>query len=327
MILEIIEGGLGMERAKLTGAVFTAAILLTTPALADEPIAPGTELQDCDYCPTMVAIPAGSFQMGSDRVEPMKGGKMRPQGPIRQVTIAASIAVGKFEVTNAEYEAFVAATARPAQSCRAWGGDNEIFGLNWRDPEYGRLVQGDEPVVCVYWNDAVAYAAWLAQETGKPYRLLTEAEWEYAANGGSTATWPWGEDATQICQHGNVLDQTATANPRLLKGVSTSASMAAPCNDGYVTVAPVGQFQPNGFGLYDLVGNVWEWAQDCSLRLYPDEPADGSAIQVDGSCETRAIRGGSWRSRLDRQRPTFRGRDPEPTAYHLFGFRVARDLP
>ena len=315
-----------MEKAKFSPAVLAAAILLSVPAAADETMTPGSEWRDCDHCPAMVVIPAGSFQMGSDRVERMKGGIMRPQGPIHPVTIAASIAVGKFEVTNAEYEAFVAATARPAQSCRAWGGDNQIFGLNWRDPEYGRLVRADEPVVCVYWNDALAYAAWLAEETGKPYRLLTEAEWEYAANGGSTTTWPWGEDATQICKHGNVLDEAAVANPQILKGVSTSASMAAACNDGYITVAPVGQFQPNGFGLYDLVGNIWEWAQDCSLKFYPEDSSDGSAIEVDGPCEKRAIRGGSWRSRLARQRTTFRGRDPEPTAYHLFGFRIARDL-
>ena len=99
------------------------------------------------------------------------------------------------------------------------------------------------------------------------------------------------------------------------------------CRDGFGGVAPVGRFQPNGFGLYDMTGNIWEWVQDCSLRLYPEAPVDGSAVEVAGECEKRAIRGGSWRSRLDRQLPSFRGRDPDETSYHLFGFRVARELP
>ncbi|MEE8307179.1 MAG: formylglycine-generating enzyme family protein [Gammaproteobacteria bacterium] len=312
----------------ILGPVAIAMVIsLTLQAEAEGQVAVGTLLRDCESCPEMVVIPPGSFQMGSDRIEPMKGGEMRPQGPVHEVTIPNAIAVGRYEVSNAEYGAFVAATNRPAQSCRVWGGEDEAFGFNWRNPQEDHLARGDEPVVCVYWNDALAYTAWLAAETGKPYRLLSEAEWEYAANGGSTATWPWGEDAEQICDYGNVLDQDGVNNPRVLKGATTTkTTMAASCSDGHGGVAPVGQYKPNGFGLYDMVGNIWEWAQDCSSKYYPDSPADGTAIEVDGPCETRAIRGGSWRSRLIRQRTTFRGRDPEPTSYHLFGFRVARDL-
>ena len=316
-----------MIKIKLRRVALVNMVLATVIACADDPTNSGMVLQDCPSCPEMVVIPPGSFQMGSDRIEPMKGGEMRPQGPIHEVTIPKAIAVGRYAVTNAEYGAFVAATNRPAQSCRVWGGEEEAFGFNWRNPQEGHLAQDDEPVVCVYWNDALAYAAWLTAETGKPYRLLSEAEWEYAANGGSNATWPWGEDADKICEYGNVLDQDAVSNPHVLKGVTTTkTTMAAACSDGHVGVAPVGQYKPNDFGLYDMVGNVWEWVQDCSLKYYPDSPADGTAIEVDGPCEKRAIRGGSWRSRLIRQRTTFRGRDPEPTSYHLFGFRVARDL-
>ena len=100
----------------------------------------------------------------------------------------------------------------------------------------------------------------------------------------------------------------------------------APCNDRYAGVAPVGQYLPNAFGLHDMIGNVWEWVEDCSLLPYPDLPRDGSAVQVAGECEKRSIRSGSWRTRLERHRPSFRGRDPASTASDIFGFRVARDL-
>ena len=303
-----------------------ATILMALQSAADDPMSPGDVFRDCESCPAMVVIPPGSFEMGSARVEPMRYGEMRPQGPVHPVTIPNAIAVGRYSVTNAEYGAFVAATQRPAQSCRAWGGTTEEHGFNWRDPAYGRLARDDEPVVCVYWTDARDYAAWLSNETGESYRLLSEAEYEYAAKAGSTSTWPWGEDASEICKHGNVLDQDGIANQRALTGVSTTTAMAAACSDGYVGVSPVGQFLPNAFGIYDMVGNIWEWAQDCSATLYTATPDDGTAVEVSGDCDKRAIRGGAWRTRLDRQRPTFRGRDPEATSYHLFGFRVGRDL-
>ena len=314
-------------RIRVVCAVAAATWSLAGPSVAQQdPLAAGTAFRDCATCPEMVVVPGGSFRMGSDRVEPMRGGEMRPQGPVRTVTIGSAFAVGRYEVTNAEYGEFVAATRRPAQACRVFGGSNERSGFNWRDPGYGRLARADEPVVCVEWSDARAYAAWLSEQTGHSYRLLTEAEWEYAANGGSAATWPWGDSADAICAHGNVLDQDGASNVEMLAGAGTTVAMAAPCRDGFVGVAPVGRFQPNGFGLYDMTGNVWEWAQDCSFRLYPDTPVDGSAVEATEACEKRAVRGGSWRTRLDRQRPTFRGRDPEATSYHLFGFRVARDL-
>ena len=101
----------------------------------------------------------------------------------------------------------------------------------------------------------------------------------------------------------------------------------AECSDGSAIVAPAGTLKPNAFGLYDMIGNVWEWTEDCSATLYPAEPTDGSAAAVaPGTCEKRAVRSGSWRTRLSRHRPTFRGRDPETTASNIFGFRVARDI-
>ena len=174
-------------------------------------------------------------------------------------------------------------------------------------------------------SSAKAYTLWLAGHTGVKYRMLTEAEWEYAAKSGSTAVWPWGDEETQICQYGNVFDQSGLTDPRSKIGTNAAATAVA-CDDGFQTVAPVGQFAPNAFGLYDTIGNVWEWTEDCSVTLYADEPVDGSAWQAPGVCEKRAVRRGSWRTRVSRHRPTFRGRDPANFAYFMFGFRLARDL-
>ena len=288
--------------------------------------APGTAFQDCDTCPEMVVIPTGTFEMGSNHVELMRGGTMRPQGPVRTVTITKPFAAGQYEVTIGQWRVFMAATGHEASDCRVWGGEQQRMGASFEDPDYNRPVLDEEPMMCLYWTEAQAYVAWLSEQTGENYRLLTEAEWEWAARGGASTEWFWGDDDSRICEYGNVLDQAAANRSDLIIGSGTSMAMAAQCNDGHVLVAPVGQFKPNPFGLYDMVGNVWEWTQDCSLTHYQDEPVDGSAFEAAGPCETRAIRGGSWRSRVSRHKPFFRGRDPERTAYHLFGFRVARDV-
>lgn len=299
---------------------------LALMSLSAQAQTPGTEFKDCEFCPEMVVIPPGTFQMGSEHIEPMRGGEMRPQGPVRTVTIAYPFAAGKFEVTIGEWRAFFEDTGHVASDCRAWGGDGARMGNSWLDPDFGRPVRDDEPMMCVYWTEAQQYVQWLSEKTGKNYRLLSEAEWEYAARGGVDTEWFWGEDDSKICEYGNVLDQAAADRPDLIVGSGTSMSMAAQCNDGYVLASPVGSYKPNQFGLYDMVGNVWEWTQDCSPTYYPDEPVDGGPYEVEGECEKRAIRGGSWRSRVSRHKPFFRGRDPEPTSYHLFGFRIARDV-
>jgi formylglycine-generating enzyme required for sulfatase activity len=289
----------------------------------------GETFRDCDTCPEMVAIPAGTFQMGSDHVEPMRNNEMRPEGPVRTVTIAKPFAAGKYEVTNREFGAFIDATGyTPALACQVWGGIDKIDGKTWREPDYGRPTAEDEPVVCVSWLDAKVYAAWLSGKTGQRYRLLTEAEWEYAAKGGAKTTWPWGEDAQKICEYANVYDAEGRKDPRQTRDGGDPSAPKAECSDGFQIVAPVGSFKPNGFGLHDMIGNVWEWTEDCSAPgLYPAGPLDGSATPVSmGTCDKRAVRSASWRTRLSRHRPTFRGRDPEATASNIFGFRIARDL-
>ena len=198
-----------------------------------------------------------------------------------------------------------------------------MFGGNWRDPDYGRPPRDDEPVVCVSWFDAKAYTVWLSGKTGERYRLPSEAEWEYVARDGTQSTWSWGENSDLACRTGNVFDRQGASSDY---AKAHSSWDPVDCDDGFQGVAPVGSFPANSFGLHDLGGNVWEWNEDCSVRFYQKESVDESPWQTEGPCDERSIKGGSWGSMISRHRPAFRGRDPEPLASHMFGFRVARDL-
>jgi formylglycine-generating enzyme required for sulfatase activity len=262
--------------------------------------------------------------MGSNAINQMRGGVARPEGPERTVKISYAFAIGRYEVTNAEFEHFVKSTGhKPANQCGTGMNKPVVSEVTFRGPLFGRNPKPRDPVVCVSWIDAKAYVGWLSAITGKNYRLLTEAEWEYAAKSDSKAKWPWGERDEQACEYENTFDLDSQV--ALPPGSELSWEPLA-CHDGQGMIAPVGSYKPNAFGLYDMLGNVWEWTQDCSLELYPAVPVDGSAVEVSGSCPLRAVRGGSWYTRQDRHRPTFRGRDPEPKAGHHFGFRVARDV-
>lgn len=275
----------------------------------------------------MVIVPAGEFQLGLDSYAPLRGGRTRYMGPARAVRISSDFALGQTEVTNAQFAAFLAETPDfRSASCAAWSGDNRTWGHSWQDPGLEKPLLDDEPVVCVSWRDAKAYTAWLTRKTGKPYRLPTEAEWEYAAQGGTASNQPWGDEAEALCSHGNVLDRSAVRNSKLIAGSGTRPEMAAPCDDGFPLVSPVAQFEANAFGLFDMVGNVWEWVEDCSVIPYPASVVSGEPVQVERDCERRAVRGGSWRTRASRQSVAWRGRDPASRSYHIFGFRVARDL-
>ena len=202
-------------------------------------------------CPQMLVVPAGSFTMGSPENEP---GRSSNEGPQHKVTIAQQFGVGQFELTFDEWDA-----------CVADGGCN---GYRPSDQGWGR---GQRPVINVLWDDAKAYVAWLAKKTGKPYRLLTEAEYEYAARAGTTTAYPWG---------GAIGKNNANCDG---------------CGSRWDNkqTAPVGSFAPNGFGLYDMVGNVWAWTEDCYHDSYIGAPTDGSAW-TSGDCRRRIFRGGSW---------------------------------
>jgi len=275
--------------------------------------------------PEMVALPGGSFMMGSTAAEE---GHLDDEGPVHQVTLPG-FAIGKYEVTVGQFTYFVAETGYDAgNSCRNF--EQGKGGLrdqrNWRRP-WGRPVLDDTPVVCVSTDDATAYVQWLSAKTGKHYRLPTEAEWEYAARAGSSTANYLGDSLDDNCSIGNVYDQSGNrANPGAnLPGSMVQHGDPAHCDDGYGKTAPVGSFRPNAFGLYDMIGNAWEWVQDCHTANYIGAPVHGEAW-ITGHCTDRVMRGGSFFSRRDSPRSARRGVHPEGSRVDDGGFRVALDL-
>lgn len=299
--------------------LLAALVLLSVNAWgADFELSPGAVFRDCRDCPEMVVIPPGSFQMGNDG-----GEEERYEGPVRDVTIDYTFAAGRFEVTNEEFARFVNATgyARSMTTgCNSVreGKPGTRADLNWRNPGYA--AEPDHPVTCVAWYDAESYARWLSRETGRAYRLLSEAEWEYLAIAGPAARAVNEERKMDICEFANVYDRSGAKTPNQRPFVD-----AVPCDDGFGHAAPVGRFPPNEFGLHDVVGNVWEWVEDCYIMPLTPTPVDGTP-QIAAGCDRRAVKGGSWGSAFSRQRPQFRGRDPESLVTQVFGFRIARDL-
>lgn len=263
--------------------------------------------------------------MGSDT----DGEAGRPEGPAREVRIARPFALGRTEVTVEQFARFVADSGyRVAPGCRVQAAaSSTAVKAGWRDdptagwqaPGFSQPVTADMPVVCVGRVDALTYVRWLSAQTGHTYRLPTEAEWEYAARGGSHGIYSWGSNADLGCAYANLYDRSARALQDFGWGY-------ADCNDAYPELAPVGRLKANGFGLHDMLGNVWEWVADCYRLTYDGAPSDGAAVVGDARCEKWAVRGGGWMTRPTRNRLTFRGRDPNDARYSYFGFRVARDL-
>ncbi len=268
----------------------TYALLNVTPLrpAQERALETGDSFRECRDCPQMVVVPAGRFMMGSPAGQGDDG--ERPQ---HKVTIGQPFAVAKFELTFDEWDACTA-----HGDCIASDGNAGSFG--WGG--------GRRPLTIVSWEDAQTYVKWLSRITGKDYRLLSEAEYEYAARAGTQTEYPWGDDIK--------LDGKAMAN----------------CNgcgsqwDGKQT-APVGSFPANRFGLYDMVGNVFEWTQDCWHDSYEGAPPiDGSAWTAQGDCNRRIARGGSWGSDPDFSRSAERGWYWTVTRNGDQGFRVARTL-
>jgi formylglycine-generating enzyme required for sulfatase activity len=271
----------------------------------------------CPECPEMVIVPPGSFQLGSPASERERD---EDEGPQRRVSFARGFAVGKFEVTRAQWAAFMRATGRSTETgCVAWNPRGQKFELDrqrsWEAPGFEQT--DDHPVVCVSWDDAKAYVAWLGRLTGKPYRLLSEAEWEYAARAGSTAARWWGGDAGRACEHANVADRAAR---RRFAGLNVHE-----CDDGHVHTAPVGSFLANRFGLQDTLGNVAERLEDCWNASHADAPADGGA-RLQGQCQSRVVRGSSWLYDPQSVRSAARNRSTTTQRAADTGLRVARGL-
>lgn len=264
---------------------------------------------------TFVNIPAGHFLMGSPSHE---DGRYDDEGPVHDVAIT-SFTLSKYDVTRGEFATFVKETGHDAgNSCYThetgdWESHN---GRNWRDPAFRQTDR--DPVVCVNWNDIQAYAGWLGRKTGHRYRLPTEAEWEYATRAGTTSARFWGEDPDQACAYANVADQTARDQI-----AEASTWDLHNCRDGYAYTSPVGSFKPNAFGLYDMLGDVWQWTEDCYHKNYKGAPGDGSAWTTD-TCELHSVRGGAWLIEPENVRSASRVRDYPANRFSSLGFRLVR---
>lgn len=252
---------------------------------------------DCTQCPEMVVVPPGDFEMGATDDDQLADPAEIPR---HTVNIGYRFAIGVNEVTFAQWDACVA-----YGGC-SHGGDD--LGLG----------RGDMPVVGLSWNDAVEYVVWLADLTGQPYRLPSEAEWEYAARAGTEGLQFWAGGLERGCIFGNLADLTAQAENPEWEVVA--------CVDGHAGNSPVGSFRANDFGLYDVIGNAWEFVEDCWSGDYRGAPADGSAW-LSGDCTQRVVRGGGSDSVPADLRMSARAAANPGERTTIDGFRVVVSLP
>ncbi|MBC6414301.1 MAG: formylglycine-generating enzyme family protein [Chromatiales bacterium] len=269
---------------KLRIDLFLLLLLFSCLTSAESRYQASDTFQDCSICPVMVVVPAGSFMMGAPADE---AGRDKNEGPQHKVTIAKPFAVGKYEVTVREYAAFIDET----------GG---LGSSEWRNTFFK---QSDaHPVVNVSWKDATGFAHWLSVKTGHQYRLLSEAEWEYAARAGTTTAYTFG--------------------PTISKNMANFNNQ-----DGGTVV--VGSYPANAFGLQDVHGNVWEWVEDCWHDDYDGASMDGSAwvSHCSFDSDVRVLRGGSWFDIIPRDlRSAHRIWNDASDRGSDYGFRVARTL-
>jgi formylglycine-generating enzyme required for sulfatase activity len=260
---------------------------------AEQRLKAGDSFQECAKgCPEMIVVPPGEFWMGSP-----DGQGESEEHPHHKVKIDRPFAVGKFAVTWDEWDACVWTTACVQNF-------------------YSDFGKGRQPVINVGWGEAKQYVAWLSRATGKHYRLLSEAEWEYAARGITSAdahhpTYPWGDTAShEYANYGE--DQCCKGK---IEG-----------RDQWLNTAPVGQFPPNDFGLYDMVGNVWQWVEDRWHDDYSGAPSDGRVWAEGGEESLRVVRGGSWIASPQYIHSASRDKDSILIRSGGLGFRVARSL-
>lgn len=292
--------------------------------------------QDCPDCLRMIVIRGGTFTMGSPENERER---LKFEGPQRQVKVD-SFAIGETEVTRGQYAIFVKETRRqpPAQGCFKFGFNNTVFSsevsekdmdpkASWRNPGFEQT--DEHPVTCVSWQDAKDYAAWLAHKTSQAYRLPSEAEWEYATRAGSTSIFPWGSDENEACRYANVGGPSLLGANRIIRGQVDTALREGQlrlrfvqCDDGSPYTTAVRRHQPNPFGLYDTIGNVWEYIEDCWQESLPES---GRAHE-ETSCKSRRARGGSWDDSPPELRSARRSRVKPDIPRNDGGFRLARDL-
>jgi len=292
----------GGRFAAQANAVLTSSQCVAPPVSTPAVAAPtprsqtGQTIKDCAECPEMIVLPSGSFVMGSPSGET---GRSSNEGPQRTVSIR-SFAASKTEITFAQWDACVAGSGcggyRPAD--QGWG-------------------RGNQPAINVSWNDVQSYVTWINGKVGgQRYRLLTEAEWEYAARGrtngsASETAYPWGATAS---------------HERANYGTDSCCAGLAAGSDRWVNTSPVGSFPANAFGLYDMHGNVWEWTEDCYAETYAGHLGTDGSANVNGSCSYRVDRGGSWGDDPQYLRSADRNRISPTDRNGDLGFRLARTV-
>jgi formylglycine-generating enzyme required for sulfatase activity len=248
--------------------------------------------RDCAECPEMIEIQKGSFLMGSDN-------DREEEKPVHQITIENDFAVGKYEITRRQYELFIRNfNYTPDLGCETWNTPSFNMDLTkgWADPDFEQ--DADHPVVCVNWHDTQAYVMWLSEFTGKNYRLLSEAEWEYVARSGSTTKYSFGDN----------IDSTKANYGDEIRGTTA-----------------VGSYPANKFGLHDIHGNVSEWVADCWIDNYKNAQATVVPRTVE-SCKRRVFRGGTWHNEGQYLRSAYRYGYIAGFKLSGLGFRVARQL-
>ncbi len=312
--LESFPKGRYAAAARIRVSLLRKAATPATPQPAADPYPAGKEFEDCSGCPRMVVIPGGRFVMGSPADEPDRKDRESPQRAVQ----VAKFSLGKTEVTRGEFRRFAQDTGRPVSGCwvyeeKEWKKDDS---QNWESPGYDQT--DSHPAVCVNWDDAQAYVQWISQRSGQRYRLASEVEWEYAARAGSRSVRHWGNGEAEGCRYANVADRASERK--------YNWAPIFPCDDGYANTAPVGSYRASDFGLYDMLGNVWEWTEDCWNENYRGAPSGGSAW-TSGDCSRRVVRGGAWDVVPAIVRSAHRYRFGSTTRVNSLGFRVARSLP
>lgn len=291
-----------------------------------------TTVKDCPSCPELVVVEAGSYLMGADASEGtllgLPSDLAAREQPRHAVTIERPVAFGRHEVTIDQFATFATeAGYSPEPGCWEFKGSAWVFdkSRSWRD---AKLAQGaGHPVTCVSWHDAKAYALWLSRRTGKPYRLPSEAEWEYAARGGTQGAYWFGTDHAVICRYVNLGDQD-TDSLFHWSGRPTDLRLAwvpEACHDGFATTSPVDSKPPNAFGIHGVLGNVMEWTADCWNDDYRGGPHDQEPRLTTGDCAFRVMRGQGWAAIAGSARSAFRRKMAATDRRVTFGIRVVRD--
>ncbi len=292
-------------------AAFALSCLAGAVAAACHPAALGGGFRDCADCPEMISLPGGTFSMGSDPAEQSWAAghgatpeSVSDESPKHTVTLRP-FAIGRYDVTRGEFAAFAEATGfKPADGCGHDGATWEKTpGVTWDHPGFEQTDR--DPVVCVTWHDAKAYIVWLntKAQAGRVYRLPTEAEWEYAARAGAATMFWWGDGAEAAAAHAWFKDNASGRTH------------------------PVGSKPANAFGLFDVVGNVWQWTEDCYAENYANAFSDGRAYETCTPDDRRVDRGGSWFYPAWLLRSAPRERNPSDYRDLMLGFRLATTLP